>query len=297
MKKADFQQSRTDDPAWWQGPRDFVNRLFTSPASAFGSVIFLIFVLMALVGPAVVPYQANQQIYDDVSQAPSSDHIFGTDHLGRDVFSRVVLGARDIFTLAGLGTLVAVLIGTLLGLISGYFGGWFDEVLMRFFDSLLSIPALLFALLMLGTIGPSRLGVLMVLMIVYPPIVARVVRSVVLSEKNKSYIGAARTQGESTQFILIRLILPAVYPALAVEASLRFSYAIFLTASLGFLGVGVQPPNPDWGLMINEARRTYTLVPWALYFPAGVISLIVIGINLMSDGLQRALRVERNYEK
>jgi peptide/nickel transport system permease protein len=296
-KKADFQQSRTDDPAWWQGPRDFVKRLFTSSASAFGSIIFLIFVLMALVGPAVVPYQANQQIYEDVSQAPSSDHIFGTDHLGRDVFSRVVLGARDIFTLAGLGTLVAVLIGTFLGLISGYFGGWFDEVLMRFFDSLLSIPALLFALLMLGTIGPSRLGVLMVLMIVYPPIVARVVRSVVLSEKNKSYIGAARTQGESTLFILIRLILPAVYPALAVEASLRFSYAIFLTASLGFLGVGVQPPNPDWGLMVNEARRTYTLVPWALYFPAGVISLIVIGINLMSDGLQRALRVERNYEK
>ncbi len=296
-KKADFQQSRTADPAWWQGPRDFVKRLFTSSASAFGSVIFLIFVLMALVGPAVVPYQANQQIYEDVSQAPSYDHIFGTDHLGRDVFSRVVLGARDIFTLAGLGTLVAVLIGTFLGLISGYFGGWFDEVLMRFFDSLLSIPALLFALLMLGTIGPSRLGVLMVLMIVYPPIVARVVRSVVLSEKNKSYIGAARTQGESTLFILIRLILPAVYPALAVEASLRFSYAIFLTASLGFLGVGVQPPNPDWGLMVNEARRTYTLVPWALYFPAGVISLIVIGINLMSDGLQRALRVERNYEK
>jgi peptide/nickel transport system permease protein len=295
--KADFQQSRTDYPAWWQGPRDFVKRLFTSSASAFGSVIFLIFVLMALVGPAVVPYQANQQIYEDVSQAPSSDHIFGTDHLGRDVFSRVVLGARDIFTLAGLGTLVAVLIGTFLGLISGYFGGWFDEVLMRFFDSLLSIPALLFALLMLGTIGPSRVGVLMVLMIVYPPIVARVVRSVVLSEKNKSYIGAARTQGESTLFILIRLILPAVYPALAVEASLRFSYAIFLTASLGFLGVGVQPPNPDWGLMVNEARRTYTLVPWALYFPAGVISLIVIGINLMSDGLQRALRVERNYEK
>ncbi len=296
-KKTEFQQTRIDDPVWWQVTRDFVKRIFAPSASAFGSIIFLIFVLMALVGPAVVPYQANQQIYEDVSQAPSADHIFGTDHLGRDVFSRVVLGARDIFTLAGLGTLVAVLIGTFLGLISGYFGGWFDEVLMRLFDSLLSIPALLFALLMLGTIGPSRLGVLLVLVIVYPPIVARVVRSVVLSEKNKSYIGAARTQGESTLFILIRLILPAVYPALAVEASLRFSYAIFLTASLGFLGVGVQPPNPDWGLMVNEARRTYTKVPWALYFPAGVISLIVIGINLMSDGLQRALRVERNYEK
>ena len=187
---------------------------------------------------------------------------------------------------------MAVLIGTFLGLVSGYYGGWFDEILMRFFDSLMSIPALLFALLMLGTIGPSREGVLMVLVIVYPPIVARVVRSVVLSEKNKSYIDSARTQGESTAFSRFRLILPAVYPTLAVEAALRFSYAIFLTASLGFLGVGVQPPNPDWGLMVNEARRTYTQVPWALYYPAGVISLIVIGVNLMADGLKRALRAE-----
>jgi peptide/nickel transport system permease protein len=119
-----------------------------------------------------------------------------------------------------------------------------------------------------------------------------VVRSVVLSVKNKSYIASARSQGESTAFILFRQVLPVVYPALTVEAALRFSYAIFLTASLGFLGVGVQPPNPDWGLMVNEARRTYTQVPWALYFPAAVIALIVIGINLMADGLKRALRYE-----
>lgn len=267
-------------------------QLFIQPAPAFGTAIFVLFALMALFGPLVVPYEANQQVYEAARQSPSYQHWFGTDHLGRDVLSRVILGARDIFSLAGLGTLVAVLIGTFFGLVSGYFGGWFDEILMRFFDSLMSIPALLFALLMLGTIGPSREGVLMVLVIVYPPIVARVVRSVVLREKNKSYIDSARTQGESTAFILFRLILPAVYPTLAVEAALRFSYAIFLTASLGFLGVGVQPPNPDWGLMVNEARRTYTQVPWALYFPAGVISLIVIGVNLMADGLKRALRAE-----
>jgi peptide/nickel transport system permease protein len=192
--------------------------------------------------------------------------------------------------LAGMGTLLAVLIGTTLGLVSGYYGGWFDEILMRLFDSLMSIPALLFALLMLGTFGPSREGILVVLVIVYPPIIARVVRSVVLSEKNKPYIASARTQGESTTYILFRQILPAAYPALAVEAALRFSYAIFLTASLGFLGVGVQPPNPDWGLMVNEARNTYTQVPWALYFPAAAIALIVIGVNLMADGIKKALR-------
>jgi peptide/nickel transport system permease protein len=272
--------------------RIFLRRLFRHPASAVGTIIFLLFILLAVIGPWIVPYQANQQIYDHARQSPSLTHWFGTDHLGRDVLSRVILGARDIFLVSGVGTAVAVVIGTFLGLISGYFGGWFDEILMRLFDSLMAIPALLFALLMLGTIGPSRQGVLVVLIIVYPPIVARVVRSVVLSEKNKSYIQSARTQGESTAFILLRYILPAAYPALAVEAALRFSYAIFLTASLGFLGVGIQPPHPDWGLMVNEARRTYTQVPWALYFPSAVIALIVISINLMSDGLKKALRYE-----
>jgi len=272
--------------------RAFSKQLFRRPASAFGTTVFILFALTAFLGPSIAPFEANQQIYEDARQSPSLNHWFGTDHLGRDVFSRVILGSRDIFLLAGLGTAIAVVLGTFIGLISGYYGGWLDEVLMRFFDSLMSIPALLFALLMLGTIGPSREGVLIVLIIVYPPIVARVVRSVVLSEKNKSYIASTQTQGESTGFILLRLILPAVYPTLAVEASLRFSYAIFLTASLGFLGVGVQPPNPDWGLMVNEARRTYTQVPWALYFPSAVIALIVVSVNLMADGLKQALRHE-----
>lgn len=270
----------------------FIKRLFHHPASTIGTIIVILFTLMAILGPWIAPYQANQQIYDHARQSPSSAHWFGTDHLGRDVFSRIILGSRDIFLISGLGTAIAVVIGTSLGLISGYFGGWLDELLMRLFDSLMSIPALLFALLMLGTLGPSREGVLIVLVIVYHPLVARVVRSAVLSEKVKNYILSAQTQGETTLYILFRYILPAVYPVLAVEAGLRFSYAIFLTASLGFLGVGIQPPNPDWGLMVNEARRTYTQVPWALYFPSAVIALVVIGVNLMSDGLKRVLQNE-----
>jgi peptide/nickel transport system permease protein len=279
-------------PVWGQRFIHSLQKLYRQPAAAFGTTVFIIFLLLACIGPLIAPYGANEQIYTAARQPPSTDHWFGTDHLGRDVFSRVILGARDIFILAGLGTFLAVLIGTILGLVSGFYGGWFDELLMRLFDSLMAIPALLFALLLLGTIGPSRIGVFLALLIVYPPIVARVVRSVVLSEKNKSYITAARTQGEKTSFILFRLVLPAVYPALAVESALRFSYAIFLTASLGFLGVGVQPPNPDWGLMVNEARRTYTQVPWALYFPAGAIAVVVIGVNLMSDGLKRSFRAQ-----
>jgi peptide/nickel transport system permease protein len=271
---------------WWQGFR----QLYARPASAVGTTLVLIFLLVALIGPLIAPYGVNEQIAADARQPPSADHLFGTDRLGRDVFSRVVLGTRDILALAGLGTLLAVIAGTVVGLMSGYLGGLFDEGVMRFFDSLLAMPALLLALLLLGTVGPSRNSVLIVIVIVYTPIVARVVRSVVLSVKNKGFVEAARVQGEPLGRILSRDIFPSVSPALTVEAALRFSYAIFLVASLGFLGVGVQPPQPDWGLMVNEARHNVTQTPWAMYFPAAAIALLVIAVNLMSDGLKRVFQ-------
>ena len=273
-------------PRW----RHVLATVYARPASACGATIVLLFAVLAVFGPLIAPYGATQQITTAMRQAPSAEHLFGTDRLGRDIFSRVILGTRDIIGLAGLGTLLAVVAGTTFGLFSGYRGGLFDEVLFRFFDSLLAMPALLLALLLLGTIGPSRSSVLGVIVVVYTPIVARVVRSVVLAVKPKGFVEAAQVQGETLFHILFREILPSVFPALAVEAALRFSYAIFLVASLGFLGVGVQPPNPDWGLMVSEARNYVSLTPWALYFPAGAISLLVIGVNLMADGLKRALQ-------
>ncbi len=271
--------------------KTFLRVIFQRPSSAVGSILVLLFLILALFGPLLAPYGENEQIASDARQPPSTSHWFGTDHLGRDVFSRVVLGARQVLTLAGFGTLIAVIIGTLLGLASGYRGGFFDEVLMRFFDSLLALPALLLALLLLGTLGPSHTGVLIVIVVVYVPIVARVVRSVVLSTKTKAYVDAARLQGETLGHILLREILPSTLPALTVEASLRFSYAIFLVASLGFLGVGVQPPSPDWGLMVKEGRVFVSQMPWAMFFPASAIALVVVGVNLMADGIKRALRV------
>ena len=273
-----------------RGPLGMIVRLYRRPVSAIGATIVLIFFVLALFGPWIAPFPATEQDFTASLQSPSAQHLFGTDRFGRDVFSRVVVGTQSIFALAGFGTLLGVLLGTGFGLLSGFRGGWFDEILMRIFDSILAIPALLLALLLLGTIGSSSYGVLFVIAAVYTPIVARVVRSEVLSIKTRDYVEAARLQGESTRYILTREILPGVLPALSVEAALRFSYAIFLVASLGFLGVGVQPPTPNWGLMVKAARDFADIAPWWLLFPAGAISVLVVGMNLLADGLKRVLQ-------
>lgn len=274
-------------PGAWRGA---LRAIWGRPTSAIGATIVLLFVALALFGPLIAPYRATDQLPGARWLPPSREHFFGTDRLGRDVFSRVVLGTRDIFALAGAGTLVAVALGTGVGLVTAYRGGWIEEVTFRSFDGLLAVPALLLALMLLGTVGPSRQSVLLVIVLVYTPIVARVVRSVVLAVKPRGFIEAARMRGETLGYILGREILPSVLPALTVEAALRFSYAIFLVASLGFLGVGVQPPAPDWGLMVLEARNDVALAPWSLYFPAGAIALLVVGVNLLADGLRRALQ-------
>ena len=274
-----------------RGPLGTLKRLYARPMSAVGASIVVVFLAMAIFGPWIAPYPAEQIGTGPRLGGPSIAHPFGTDQLGRDLLSRVIVGTRSTFALAGFGTLMGVLLGTGFGLLSGFRGGLFDEILMRIFDSLLAIPALLLALLLLGTIGSSSYGVLLVIATVYTPIVARVVRSEVLAIKTRDYVEAARLQGESTAHILVREILPGVLPALSVEAALRFSYAIFLVASLGFLGVGVQPPTPDWGLMIKEARKVpLEIAPWRLFFPAGAISFLVIGMNLLADGLKRVLQ-------
>ncbi|HEX2906726.1 MAG TPA: ABC transporter permease [Phototrophicaceae bacterium] len=269
-----------------------VRQLAARPLALFGTLIVIMFLLLALVGPAIAPYEYDTIIRGAARQPPSAEYLFGTDKLGRDVFSRVLWGAREIIGIPGIATTMAVFLGMVLGLFLGYIGGWVDEVISRALDSLLAIPALLLAMVMLGTIGPSPIGIIIVIVLLYMPIVTRVIRSATLNVRSSGYIEAARLRGEPTLYILFREILPSVLPALAVEAALRFSYAIFLTASLGFLGLGVQPPSPDWGRMVNEARESYARTPWALWYPAGAIALLVIGVNLMADGLRRIFRYE-----
>ena len=223
-------------------------------------------------------------------QPPGALHWFGTDQYGRDIFSRILAGSRSIFLLSGTGTILAALIGVSIGLLSGYYGRLWDEALMRILDVLLSFPPLLFALLLLATVGPSQLNLLLVVSVLYVPMLARLARGMVLDLKTREFIEAARIRGERGAVILFREILPNALAPLLVEMSVRFSYAIFLVASLGFLGLGVQPPSPDWGLQINEARSYFSTAPWILLFPAAAISLLVVATNLMTDGLRQALR-------
>jgi peptide/nickel transport system permease protein len=281
--------------SWAQFGAQFVRtfrRLAAYPLSLVGTIIVILFLLLAVFGPNIAPYEYDTIIRGAARLPPSAEHFFGTDSLGRDVFSRVLWGAREIILIPGIATLLSVLIGTTLGLFLGYYGGWVDEVISRGLDSLLAIPALLLALVMLGTIGPSPVGIILVIVLLYVPIVARVIRSATLNVRASGFIEAAKLRGDSTAYILFQEILPSVLPALAVESALRFSYAIFLTASLGFLGLGVQPPSPDWGRMVNEARDGYARTPWALWYPAGAIALLVIGVNLMADGMRRIFRYE-----
>lgn len=273
-----------------------IRQLVRKPLSLLGLLIVGGFLLLAIFGPVIAPFRYDQVIQGAARHPPSSEFIFGADRLGRDVFSRVVWGARDIISLPLLTTILSVIFGTCLGLLIGYYGGWLDDIVSRALDSLLAIPALVLALVMLGTIGPSELGIVFVIVVLYTPIVARVVRSVTLNIRTYGFIEAAKLRGESTPYILFREILPGVLPALAVEGALRFSYAIFLTASLGFLGLGVQPPSPDWGRMVNEARSSFSQTPWALWAPAAAIALLIIGVNLLSDGLRRVFRYEGQLE-
>ncbi|MEG3067824.1 MAG: ABC transporter permease [Syntrophaceticus schinkii] len=266
----------------WRGVR-------RNTLTVIGFVIVIIFLLMALVGPLVVPYSFSDQNIEQRLQPPSEDHIFGTDEFGRDVFSRIIVGSRNVCIVAGSGATLAVFLGLLLGLIAGYWGGVLDNVIMRLMEVMMAIPGLLLAMLVLFSLGSSFYSVILVVGFMYIPVVTRVVRSVVLDIKTRAFVEAAKLRGESIRYILMREILPNVLPHLAVEASMRFVYAIFMVASLGFLGLGVQPPAPDWGFMVSEARPFYNVAPWVIFFPAASIAILVVGVSFVSDGLRRIL--------
>jgi peptide/nickel transport system permease protein len=249
-------------------------------------VVFALFLLIAILGPLVTPYDFAAQDASARLQGPSLHHLFGTDNFGRDVLSRILAGTRPVFLLGWVATLLAAVIGTSLGLVAGYTGRLWDETIMRLLDVLLAFPALLLAMVLLATAGTSSLNLVFVIAILFIPMFARVTRSMVLDLRTKEFIDAARLRGDTRRYVLFREMLPNALPPLIVETSVRFSYSIFLVASLGFLGLGVQPPSPDWGMQVNEARNYFALAPWMLVFPALAIAALVISTSLLADGLR-----------
>ena len=269
--------------------RERVRVLLHSKSFIAGAIIVGFFVFCAIFGSLVVlqdPYASDPL---NQLQSPSANYWFGTDRLGRDVFSRVIVGARDIMIIAPAATLLGTILGTALGLVTGYFRGTVDDVLSRVLEAVLALPVILVGIMALTALGPSDVTIIIVVGFVFAPVIARTVRAAVLSERELEYVSAARLRNEKTPYILFAEILPNVMGPVVVEFTVRLGYAIFVVATLSFLGLGVQPPSPDWGLQVFEH---YGLISggfwWPVLFPAAAIAILVIGVNLIADGLTQA---------
>ena len=275
-----------------QARRESLRLLLRRPGFVIGVVLLTFWLICAILAMLEIPYTPWDPFdgYDltiDNPSAPSASHLLGTDRLGRDVLSRVLYGARDVFIVAPPAALIGVVLGTLLGLVMGFYRGIVDDVISRIVEAFLSLPVIMVALLTLVVLGSSSIVVIGVVGILFTPIVARTVRSAVLAERQLDYVTAARLRGESSPFIMVREILPNILGPIIVELTVRFGYAIFTVATLSFLGVGLQPPSPDWGLSVSqEYSNMISGVWWPTVFPALAIATTVVAVNLIADGLQ-----------
>lgn len=256
-----------------------------SPTFVVGAVIVGFWVLCALFGAAVVPKDPFFTDPLNKNLAPSAEHWFGTDRLGRDVFARTIVGARDLLLIAPAATLLGTVLGTVLGLVTGTTRRWYGTVLERATDAGLALPFLLVALTIIAARGSSNLTVILAIGFAFTPIIARTVRAAVLVEREKDYVHAARLRGERAPYIMFAEILPNILGPIFVEFTVRLGYAIFAASTLSFLGAGVQPPSPDWGLAVYENRSFLDPFWWPVVFPSIAIASLVIGINLVADAL------------
>jgi peptide/nickel transport system permease protein len=273
-------------PSGWRRAWESVSVITRSRVAMIGLALVLFWVLIAIFAPLIAPHDPLVQDSKAINQGPSAAHPMGTDKLGRDVMSRLIFGARTILLLAPISVLAAVIVGMFLGLLGGYFGGWIDEIVMRILDAIMAFPTILLYLIIISAIGPSALNVVVAITFVGAPGVARLVRSLALDIRTRDYIRAAETRGENPFYIMFVEILPNARGPLIIDSMLRVGYAIFAIGTLGFLGLGLPPPTPDWGGMINEARRYIWTNPLGVLWPALAISSLVVGLNLFADGLR-----------
>ncbi|AOC57403.1 ABC transporter permease [Bacillus pumilus] len=262
---------------------------FQHKLAVIGSVIVFLFLILAIFAPLIAPFGINEQSLGERFSAPSAAHWFGTDDFGRDIFSRVVHGARISLWVGFFSVLGSVILGTLLGLIAGYGGRVLDAVISRLFDILLAFPSILLAIAIVSILGPSLQNALIAIAIINVPTFGRLVRSKVLSIKQEEYVLAAKAVGMSHRRIVLRHILPNSMVPVIVQATLAIGTAIIEAAALGFLGLGAQAPSPEWGKMLADARPYLVQAPWTLIFPGVAIMLTVLGFNLMGDGLRDTL--------
>jgi len=254
-----------------------------------GAIIVIVLAILALIGPILVPTREQSFSLSDRLKAPSADHLLGTDDMGRDILSRVILGA-GISMRVGITVVVAsVLIGVIVGAISGYYGGWLDEVLMRIVDIFLAVPSLVLAMAIAGALEPSIENAMLAISLVWWPWYARIVRAQTLSIKREEFVAAAQSLGVPVPVIIWRHIIPNCVAPVIVQASLDFGYTVLTAASLGFLGLGAQPPKPEWGLMISQGRSYFPTSWWVATVPGLAIFLTVMGFNLLGDGLRDVL--------
>ncbi|HEU0218224.1 MAG TPA: ABC transporter permease [Stellaceae bacterium] len=260
----------------------------------FGLSVVLFFIAVAILAPLIAPYDPLATSWSAVRKAPSMLHPFGTDEIGRDVLARVIWGARASL-LAGLVSVsLALAAGVPLGLVSGYLGGIVDGTLMRMIDAMLAVPFLILAIALAAFLGPSLVNAMIAIGVSQTPIFARLTRGQVLAVKHEEYIEAARAVGNPHYRIVLRHILPNIIPPLLVQATLAAATAIIAEASLSFLGLGEQPPDPSWGSMLNTAKNFMSQAPWMALWPGAAIFLLVLSLNLFGDGLRDALDPRRS---
>jgi len=279
--------------------REVSSILWRSKVAVVGLIIVLFWVFAAIFAPIITRYDPNAEDAQAMNQGPSAAHWLGTDHKGRDLWSRVAYGGQivlikwpitDDFWIPGgvaiWGVLIALAMGSTLGLLSGYYGGWIDEVVMRILDAMMAFPTILLYLIIIAAVGASATNVVIAIMIAGTPGIARLVRSLALDIRTRDYIAAAQTRGEPGLRMMFVEILPNARGPVIIDAMLRVGYAIFALGTLGFLGLGLPPPNPDWGSMVQVGHEHIFSNPWGVIWPTVAISSLVVGLNLLADGLR-----------
>ena len=268
---------------------DALRRLWRNPGAAAGAVTLAVMILLAVFAPVVAPYDPIEQDSQAIRAAPSLDHPFGADAFGRDIFSRVLYGGRKSLPVGLIAVAIAAVVGVALGLVAGYYGRWVDGVVMRGVDLMLAFPGILLAMALVAILGTSLFNLMLAVGIASIPEYTRVVRGTTLSVRETEYVTAARVIGARDRAIVLRHILPNVLPPIIVLVTLGIAGAIILGSTLSFLGLGIKPPEPEWGNMLSDGRSMMRHFWWVSFFPGLAIMLTVLAINLLGDGLRDAL--------